>query len=192
MFCLPITTLIYLWEIYIFPGSVCLFCCRKYVDRSGEYTNRSQTHECGNWAWGRLFWEYLFRIFGIVSFYIGGYRDGTQDSCDVGIENQTLYPSDRSHPRSYYEKKTFVIWQMWHVAFCLRSCLSGARRRKGVVDSRQLVVAVVEGVPTVKEKLWQSAIVSHLQHSSGGIFRRTIYNQLAPLSGVAVLARQST
>ncbi len=29
MFCLPVPTLIYLWEIYIFPGSVCLFCCRK-------------------------------------------------------------------------------------------------------------------------------------------------------------------
>ncbi len=29
MFCLPIPTLIYLWEIYIFPGSVCLFCCRQ-------------------------------------------------------------------------------------------------------------------------------------------------------------------
>jgi hypothetical protein len=27
MFCLPIPTLIYLWENYIFPGSVCLFCC---------------------------------------------------------------------------------------------------------------------------------------------------------------------
>ncbi len=27
MFCLPVPTLIYLWEIYIFPGSVCLFCC---------------------------------------------------------------------------------------------------------------------------------------------------------------------
>ncbi len=27
MFCLPIPTLIYLWEIYIFPGSVCLFWC---------------------------------------------------------------------------------------------------------------------------------------------------------------------
>ncbi len=27
----------------------------KYVDRSWEYTNRpqSQTHECGNWDWGR-------------------------------------------------------------------------------------------------------------------------------------------
>ncbi len=27
MVCLPIPTLIYLWEIYIFLGSVCLFCC---------------------------------------------------------------------------------------------------------------------------------------------------------------------
>ncbi len=27
MFCLPIPTLIYLWEIFIFPVSVCLFCC---------------------------------------------------------------------------------------------------------------------------------------------------------------------
>ncbi len=27
IFCLPVPTLIYLWEIYIFPGSVCLFCC---------------------------------------------------------------------------------------------------------------------------------------------------------------------
>ncbi len=27
MFCFPIPTLIYLWEIYIFPGSVSLFCC---------------------------------------------------------------------------------------------------------------------------------------------------------------------
>ncbi len=27
MFCLPISTFMYLWAIYIFPGSVCLFCC---------------------------------------------------------------------------------------------------------------------------------------------------------------------
>ncbi len=53
MFCLPNPTLIYLWEIFIFPGSVCLFWCRKYVDRSWEYINRSQIHECGNWDWGR-------------------------------------------------------------------------------------------------------------------------------------------
>ncbi len=29
MFCLPVPTLIYLREIYIFSGSVCLFCCRE-------------------------------------------------------------------------------------------------------------------------------------------------------------------
>ncbi len=27
VFCLPVPTLIFLWEINIFPGSVCLFCC---------------------------------------------------------------------------------------------------------------------------------------------------------------------
>ncbi len=42
-----------LWLIYIFPQSVCLFCWRKYVDRSWDYINLSQTHECGNWGWGR-------------------------------------------------------------------------------------------------------------------------------------------
>ncbi len=29
MFFLLVPTLIYLWEIYIFPGSVCQFCCRE-------------------------------------------------------------------------------------------------------------------------------------------------------------------
>ncbi len=42
-----------LWAIYVFPRPICPFCCRKYVDRSWEYINRSQTHECGNWGWGR-------------------------------------------------------------------------------------------------------------------------------------------
>ncbi len=49
----PISTFMRLWVIYIFPWSVCLFCWRKYVDRSWDYVNRSQTHECGNWGWGR-------------------------------------------------------------------------------------------------------------------------------------------
>ncbi len=41
-----------LWAIFIFPGPVCLFCCRKFVDRSWEYIKRSKTLECGNWDWG--------------------------------------------------------------------------------------------------------------------------------------------
>ncbi len=40
----PISTFMCLRAIYIFPWSVCLLCCRKYVDRSWEYINRSQTH----------------------------------------------------------------------------------------------------------------------------------------------------
>ncbi len=49
----PISTFMCLWANYIFPRWVCLFCWRKYVDWSWEYINRSKTHECGNWGWGR-------------------------------------------------------------------------------------------------------------------------------------------
>ncbi len=49
----PISTFMCLWANYIFPQSVCLFSWRKYVDRSWDYINRSHTHECGNWGWGR-------------------------------------------------------------------------------------------------------------------------------------------
>ncbi len=49
----PISTFMCLWANYIFPRWVCLFCWMKYVDWSWEYINCSQTHECGNWIWGR-------------------------------------------------------------------------------------------------------------------------------------------
>ncbi len=39
----PMATFMYKWAIYIFPRSICLFCCRKYVDRSWEYINCLQT-----------------------------------------------------------------------------------------------------------------------------------------------------
>jgi hypothetical protein len=39
-------TFMRLWAIYIFP-----FCWRKYVYRSWDYINHSQTHKCGNWGW---------------------------------------------------------------------------------------------------------------------------------------------
>ncbi len=48
-----IFTFMRLWALYIFSRSVSLFCWRKYVDRSWDYINRSQTHECWNWGWGR-------------------------------------------------------------------------------------------------------------------------------------------
>ncbi len=45
----------FLWAIYIFPRSFCLFCCREICRPIlGIYCiKRSQIHECGNWDWGR-------------------------------------------------------------------------------------------------------------------------------------------
>ncbi len=48
----PISTFICLWAIYIVPGSVYIFPPAEKGDRSWEYINRSQRHECGNWDWG--------------------------------------------------------------------------------------------------------------------------------------------
>ncbi len=54
MFCLPVPILIYLWEIYILPGSVWIFCCRKICGTVVViYVKRSQTHEWRNFKWGR-------------------------------------------------------------------------------------------------------------------------------------------
>ncbi len=44
----PIPTFTYLWAIYIFPGSVCLFGCRK-IGRPILGIYKSLIHEFGNW-----------------------------------------------------------------------------------------------------------------------------------------------
>ncbi len=48
MFCLPVSTFMYLWAIYIFPGSVCQFCCSLIGRPTWEYINctsaRSHPH----------------------------------------------------------------------------------------------------------------------------------------------------
>ncbi len=69
-----ISTFMCLWTIYTYPRLICLFCCRKYVDRSWEYINRSQTHECGNLDWGRKIprkgiqkWDFCCSVLCVIS-----------------------------------------------------------------------------------------------------------------------------
>ncbi len=53
MFCLPVPHS-YIGERFIyFQDRSAFSAAGKYVDRSWEYINRSQTHKCGNWDWGR-------------------------------------------------------------------------------------------------------------------------------------------
>ncbi len=62
MICLPISTFMYLWVIYIFSGSVCIFCCNQKDKPILGYINGSQRHECRKWH----FWEHINRIFSTV------------------------------------------------------------------------------------------------------------------------------
>jgi hypothetical protein len=52
-------------DIYIPTVSLPLLLQKKYVDRSWEYINRSQTYKCGNWTEAAqfLFWEHINGIF---------------------------------------------------------------------------------------------------------------------------------
>ena len=64
----PISTFMCLWFIYSHDRSA-YSSAGKYVDWSWEYINRSQTHECGNWDWGRAIpflgipkWDFLCSV----------------------------------------------------------------------------------------------------------------------------------
>ncbi len=64
MFCLPVPTLIYLWEIYIFTGSVCLFCCREIcgpILRIWKIAHRHKNFEVGTEATQFSEKEYLHK-----------------------------------------------------------------------------------------------------------------------------------
>ncbi len=97
MFCLPIPTLIYLWEIYIFRGSVCLLCCIHIFGNMQiwEYINRSQTHECGNWDWGRAIprkgihkWDFLCSAYSSGAQLASSFSNDYWSYCNMELRNK--------------------------------------------------------------------------------------------------------
>ncbi len=96
----PVPTFIYLWEIYIFPGSVCLFWCRKICGPiMGIYKSpQSQfmclwsiysnifPHDCGNWDLGRAIprkgiheWDFRCSAGSVCLFNCRKYVDRSWD-----------------------------------------------------------------------------------------------------------------
>ncbi len=116
-----------LWAIYTFPQSICLLCCRKYVDRSWEYINSSQTHECGNWDWGRAIprkgihkWNFRCSV-GLIfcllyvclwvnnigsktifSYFVGPVGPGNGES---GLLSKDHFQEGQGQDSCYYHKK---------------------------------------------------------------------------------------
>ncbi len=82
MFCLPISTFMYLWMISVFSGSVCLFC----LTILAIYINCSQIHECRNRERDRT-----------VSF-LGIYKSNFRYSACAHTYNLVIFVAQ---PRSY-------------------------------------------------------------------------------------------
>jgi hypothetical protein len=80
MFCLQDITLIYLWEIYIFPGLVCIFCCRELCGLIlGIYKSLPDAW-MWNWDWGGAIprkgihkWDFPYSVRFFVCYCVSSY-----------------------------------------------------------------------------------------------------------------------
>ncbi len=104
IFCLPISTFMYLWAIYIFPGLVCLICCIQI----GRLINRSKIHEGRKWEWEVQFhfWEYINQIFDIV------------DNMHVMVFFKNLF-CRRYKPCGVYVQIASTLFSVYHRGFLL-------------------------------------------------------------------------
>jgi hypothetical protein len=94
----PVSTFMYLWAIYIFPGSVYLFCCRKIrnIGIAHIYMNVGIRNEAVQFH----LWEYWFQMFSTVSLQcLSWFRyrtdTGTQSNMGElswGLKKESKYP----------------------------------------------------------------------------------------------------
>ncbi len=121
----------YIFErfIYLQYWSVVYSCAGKYVDLSWEYINHSQTHECGNWDWGRAIprkgmhkWDFCCTVspLYIYFFYLFFTRisSGTWRACLWAGETRSLSFSPMRWNSA--SKKTVTTYQI-NIAFLFYS-----------------------------------------------------------------------
>ncbi len=85
------------------PRLVCLVCWRKNVDRSWEYINRSQAHECGNWGWGRAIprkgihkWDFRCSVLVFYTFVNNHWQRHLTGNRSPYTEKKSLFPGCRA------------------------------------------------------------------------------------------------
>jgi hypothetical protein len=108
--------------IYIFPRPVCLFSWRKYVDRSWDYINRSQTHECGNLGWGRAIpRKGIHKVVVVSVLYSYDWYSRTSNA----LKNKEIFCNDIG-PVLYNAPlhiPVFVEVQKSHKHICITGCV---------------------------------------------------------------------
>ncbi len=115
MFYLPVPTHIYLWEIYIFPGSVCLFCFMNMCGPIlGIYWSLTDTVECGNWVWGHAISRKGIHKWDFCAVRMALYVKGTwPDSNQANMISFSMWRGDENR-RITLQITTDVFFAKYH------------------------------------------------------------------------------
>jgi|LakMenEpi03Aug12_release.lakeMendotaPanAssembly.Ray.scaffolds.fasta_scaffold714834_1 hypothetical protein len=119
VFCLPILSLVYLWEIYIFPGSVYLFCCSQICGPIlGIY--RHMNVGIGTEAEQFLFRESINVIFGTVQRDLESKGWNKRKSSDLDMNIRNIFSAfnklfEQSIRRVF---STLFLWDGWFKEYC--------------------------------------------------------------------------
>jgi hypothetical protein len=110
MFCLPISTFMFLLAIYIFPGLTCLFCCSQIGRPILEiYKLLIDIHECRNWERGRAV---SFLGFSVQCIYCTSWKSRERGE-DVKGEKCTkmVYISGNMCNKTECENSLHKLWR---------------------------------------------------------------------------------